>query len=181
MPRNPHKRRCQSPGCKAYAMRQLPDGTAANFCRSHLDHLLGPRHVGAPRGNLNAVKSGRYAHPVPTDKLDTLALELAKDPDLMPLFLSDQYSVLQERTGDVFTSLLLLYRMLQQLLPLLADHLFHIEVSRFIQQMPPEVRPRIEAIVWQHTLKLNPMKRLTDFREVRADIYKQYDYLDPDL
>ena len=117
MPRNPHKRRCQSPGCRAYAMRQLPDGAPADYCRSHLDPILGPRQAGPPKGNTNALKTGRYAFPVPKDKLDKLAFDLAQDPDRLPIFLAHQFKILHEGTGDVFKAFILYYRFLQQLLP----------------------------------------------------------------
>jgi hypothetical protein len=52
MPRNPNKRHCQTPVCRNWAMRSHV------HCRPHLDHLLGPRGAGAPRGNLNACKTG---------------------------------------------------------------------------------------------------------------------------
>ncbi|MGD8857605.1 MAG: hypothetical protein PVG33_14830 [Chloroflexota bacterium] len=35
-----------------------------NRCRSHLDPLLGPRGAGAPRGNLNALKTGEHINPI---------------------------------------------------------------------------------------------------------------------
>jgi hypothetical protein len=71
MPRNPSKRCFQTPRCNAFTMRSLPGGVKskpgqtklnedqpigpswggapANHCRSHLDHVLDPRNVGAPK------------------------------------------------------------------------------------------------------------------------------------
>ena len=51
MPRNPDKRRCAREGCKAWAMR------GAESRASHSRSVA----VGAPEGNLNALKHGFYA------------------------------------------------------------------------------------------------------------------------
>ena len=58
MPRNPNKKRCQIPNCRSWAMHEH------SHCRAHLDHQLGPRGAGPPKGNVNALKSGRYAKPL---------------------------------------------------------------------------------------------------------------------
>ena len=60
MPRNPHKTRCQTPNCRSWAMR------GRTHCRTHSDRELGPRNAGAPQSNLNALKDGQHAHPLPS-------------------------------------------------------------------------------------------------------------------
>ena len=178
MPRNPNKRRCQTKGCKAYAMRSLPGGAPANHCRSHLDHVLGRRNVGAPKGNLNAVKTGRYAHPVRNEILTSIALEITNDPDQMPAILSRELHKLYDRTGDVFASMYLMTRLIRQLLPLVADHMFHIELYNFLQNVPTISRPSMEAAIWSEALPLNPLKRLSALRE--ANEHLQFIINNPD-
>jgi len=50
MARNPDKKRCAHPGCRAWAKR------GQTLCASHSRSVK----VGAPRGNTNAVKHGFY-------------------------------------------------------------------------------------------------------------------------
>ena len=182
MPRNPNKRRCQTPGCKAYAMRSLPggapskpgqssigpsrDGIPANHCRSHLDHVLGRRNVGAPKGNLNAVKTGRHAHPLSKEKLESLSHEIAQRPNETPAILSREIYELFDRTGNSYNTIVLLARLSQQLLPLTADQRFHIELYNFIQQIHPESRAKTESLIWNLVMPLNPLDRLTSLREI---------------
>jgi len=68
MPRNPRKTRCQTPGCRSWAIR------GRTVCRSHLDDALGPRGGGAPQRNLNALKTGAHARPLAAADLHELAL-----------------------------------------------------------------------------------------------------------
>ena len=50
-------------------------------CRPHLDHELGPRGAGAPRGNLNAFKTGANINPFSKAQIQRIAHSLAQDPD----------------------------------------------------------------------------------------------------
>jgi len=77
MPRNPSKTPCAVPGCRNWSMR---DHT---HCRAHHisssvgarpDAELGPRSVGAPGGNLNALKHGRYSNPLSESDLERLVV-----------------------------------------------------------------------------------------------------------
>ena len=77
MPRNPSKTPCAVPGCRNWSMR---DHT---HCRAHHisssvgarpDAELGPRSVGAPCGNLNALKHGRYSNPLSEADLERLVV-----------------------------------------------------------------------------------------------------------
>jgi hypothetical protein len=154
MPRNPNKRCCQTPGCNAWAMRSLPGsgnttpaqaggtpaqagGTPANHCRSHMGPILGPHRVGAPKRNLNALKTGRCAlsmtgHPLSKGNLELTAHLIAQKPHQIAEILSGHINLIHSRTGDAYLSLLLLARLTQQLLPLEAGHRFHLGLSDFL-------------------------------------------------
>ena len=167
MPRNPNKRRCQTPGCSAWAMRSLPDSgntSLANHCRSHMDHILGPHRAGAPNHNLNALKTGRYAHPLSKENLKLTAHAVAQDPHTITEILSGHINNLHSRTGDAYLTLLLLNRLTHQLLPLVADHRFHLELSDFLKSLPPASRPSTETTVWKYALPFGPFDRLSFLR-----------------
>lgn len=57
MSRNPDKKKCAHPGCRAWAKR------GETVCSSHCK----PSRVGAPRGNVNAVRHGLYGAGSPGD------------------------------------------------------------------------------------------------------------------
>ena len=63
MPRNPDKRRCSTPDCRAWAMRD----SDPPLCASH-----SPGLSGAPLGNRNALTHGYYASTLHPDDLATL-------------------------------------------------------------------------------------------------------------
>ena len=67
MPRNPDKRRCSEPGCRAWAMR----GSDPPLCASHIPD----RGAGAPEGNRNAFVHGFYASALHPDDLATIEEE----------------------------------------------------------------------------------------------------------
>jgi hypothetical protein len=64
MPRNPDKKPCQIPDCRAWAVR----GTDPPLCASHAG-----RAVGAPLGNQNRTTHGFYASGYRSDEIDDLA------------------------------------------------------------------------------------------------------------
>ena len=70
MPRNLNKTPCQVPGCRSWAMR------GHTHCRAHRDDELGPRGAGAPSGNLNALKHGHHAQPLPLPDVKHLARQI---------------------------------------------------------------------------------------------------------
>ncbi len=161
MPRNPNKRRCQTAGCNAWAMRSLPgSGNAqagrlrpANHCRSHMDHILGPHRAGAPKHNLNALKTGRYSHPLSKENLKLTAHALAQDPHTTTEILSGHINNLHSRSGDAYLTLLLLNRLTQQLLPLVADHRFHLELSDFLSSCYRQPATRFTTWYGNHDLE----------------------------
>ena len=174
MPRNPNKRRCQTPGCSAWAMRYLPGSgntVPANHCRSHMDHILGPHRAGAPKGNLNALKTGRYAlsttgQALSKENLQLIAHAIAQNPHQVAEILSGHINLIQRLTGDAYLTLLLLTRLSERLLPLIADHRFHLELSDYLKTISPDLRPSFEATVWKHALPFNPIERLTLLRGI---------------
>ncbi len=174
MPRNPNKRHCQSPGCNAWAMRYLPgSGKAlpANHCRSHMDHILGPHRSGAPKRNLNALKTGRYAlsktgQPLSTENVEFTAHAIAKKPHQIAEILSGHIKLIHGRTGDAYLTVLILARLTALLSPLLADHRFHLELADFLETLPPAARPDMEATIWKYALPFNPFDRLKFLRGV---------------
>ncbi len=77
MPRNPRKRRCSIPDCKAWAMRD----TIPPLCASHI-----PGKAGAPEGNRNALLHGFYTgtlHPDELDALDAQAIDSSLDGEIL--------------------------------------------------------------------------------------------------
>ena len=156
MPRNPNKRRCQTAGCNAWAMRSLPgsvNSTPTNHCRSHMDHILGPHRAGAPKHNLNALKTGRYSHPLSKENLKFTAHALAQDPHTITEILSGHINNLHSRSGDAYLTLLLLNRLAQQLLPLVADHRFHLELSDFLSSCYRQPATRFTTWYGNHDLE----------------------------
>ena len=157
MARNPNKKRCQIPNCRSWAMRDQ------SHCRSHLDPQLGPRHAGAPKGNFNALKSGRYANPLTADELQTLAHQLSGQPDSMPNNLAStlEFAVqsIQSRATSPLHTMILLARLINQLLPYMADIEYAAGLEAFMQRLPPEKRPSIQSQIWKYALPLNPLQR----------------------
>ena len=64
MPRNPDKRPCSQPGCRAWAVRD----SDPPLCAAHIPDSLG----GAPLGNRNALTHGFYASTLHPDDLATI-------------------------------------------------------------------------------------------------------------
>ena len=149
-------------------MRSLPgsaNAVPANHCRSHMDHILGPHRAGAPKGNLNAVKTGRFAQPAWRTQFSQ-AESAQPNPHQAAEILSGHITRIQDRTGDAYLTLLLLARLTEQLLPLVADHRFHLELSRFLNSLPPASRPSMEKTVWKYAAPYNPFDRLTLLRGI---------------
>jgi hypothetical protein len=60
MPRNPNKRPCSVPGCRAWAIRDLDPPRCVSHTYGQDSPLPGPR-IGAPPGNHNHLVHGFYA------------------------------------------------------------------------------------------------------------------------
>jgi hypothetical protein len=141
MPRNQRKTRCRKPGCRSWAMR----GRA--LCRSHLDHELGPRGAGAPRRNLNALKTAAHARPLAAADLHTLAKALVRLPDQLPELVAAALQSIHARTGDPYKTLVAFQSSLTRLLLLVDVHLFAAEIEAVGSRLPPSERGAFLAAV----------------------------------
>jgi hypothetical protein len=154
MPRNRNKKPCQVPGCRAWAMR------GHTRCRSHHDPELAPRGGGAPQGNLNALKTGDGAHPLPVPDLHLLAGQVVRQPDQLPDLLDLVARSIHSRTGDPLKTLVALRSVLADLIPQVAVALFKAEFNALLGRLPPSqqgsvlhaVRKQVERIAPETTL-----------------------------
>ena len=173
MPRNPNKRRCQTPECRNWAMR----GRA--HCRPHLDHELGPRGAGAPRGNLNAFKTGANINPLSRPQIQRLAHSLAEDPDRFRDHLVQLVDDIHTRTSTrsaacpdsippALKAVIALDAVLHQLIYFLAQGLFTAELDDMLKEFPPASRADVRARLWLAALPLPPLQRLLEIRRYRA-------------
>ena len=82
MSRNPNKTYCTMPGCRNWAMR------GHERCRWHTTEASttqdGARGPGAPLHNLNALKHGASANPLPSAALRELIAAILSDADDLP-------------------------------------------------------------------------------------------------
>jgi len=167
MPRNPNKTHCTYPGCPNWAMH------GHTLCRAHRDAELGPRGAGAPQGNLNALKHGRHAHPLPPPDLENLALCTVEQPEQFPLQLGLAAQSIQARTGDPFGLLVALHRLLSQLIPLVAARLFESELHALSHQIPPPAYTRIQTLI-HHTIPHDrPARKLLLLRTLKKQLAEQ--------
>ena len=164
MPRNPNKTRCQVPGCRNWAMR------GHTRCRAHRDAELGPRPVGAPRGNLNALKTGNHTHPLPEPELSHLARQLAGEPDLLPYHLGLTAQSIHSRTRDPHQTLLAFRATLTHLLPYAAHHQLAVECDHFLQRFSPCHREKVRRIVLTVLRPCAPRLQLPTFRSLVAEV-----------
>lgn len=160
MPRNPNKGRCQIPRCKAWAMR---DHT---HCRPHRDLELGPRGAGAPKGNLNALKTAANAHFLPEPELKQLGYEIAQDADFLKKYLIQLLEEVDRCADTPIKTLLLYTRLLQQLTPVVSNNLFMVELKDYLQRLPPSRRSAFQTTIWKHAILRDPMSRLDFLRGV---------------
>ena len=162
MPRNPNKRPCQVPSCRSWAMR------GHTRCRAHRDAELGPRHGGAPRHNLNALRTGRDAHPLPPGERTHLVGQLISDPEQLPLHLQPVIASMHARTGDPFKTLVALRAALAELLPLLAQALFATEFEELLHRLPPDQRSVFATTALRHASSFPPEAGLNFLRALAA-------------
>ena len=134
MPRNPNKKRCEVNGCRAWAMR------GHRRCRAHRDDELGPRGAGALPGNLNAVKHGRHAHPLPVEKLENLANALLEQPDDLPDRIGLMAEKLMGRAQDPLRLLIALRKLIDDLTAEVASRLYMSEMAELMEALPSDKR-----------------------------------------
>jgi len=165
MPRNPHKSCCQVPGCRAWAMH------GDVHCRAHRDSEIGPRGGGAHHGNLNALKTGADAHPLGWPALDRLTLQITTDPDCLPDLVAgltrDFYALTHQ---DPHKTLAALRAVLRYLVPAVADARLAARVDAFLDQVSPEMRPKVQVTLWKHILRLPLDQRLVLLDAVVAKV-----------
>ena len=165
MPRNPHKTRCQTPNCRSWAMRGRTH--CHSHSRSHSDLELSPRGAGAPQGNLNALKDGQHAHPLPRPDLRVLARQIAQEPDDLPLHIGRALQSLPSQARDPLKALRALNLIISELIPLVAGNLFAAELESFLQHFPPSRRPHHRAAIWRETLYGDFENSLTALRDLK--------------
>jgi hypothetical protein len=152
------------PGCRAWAMRDHV------HCRSHRDRELGPRNAGAPYGNLNAAKHGRYTKRQSADKLRRMAHEIAQDPEHLPRYINKTVRELHALSPCPTITLLFLRKMLAPLVQVLAEALFTAELDAFLEELAPHNRPSVKSHLWKSSIKLPPVERLMMLRQVLEEI-----------
>ena len=161
MPRNPHKTRCTVPGCRNWAMR---DHTR---CRAHRNADLGPGSGsgGAPAGNLNALKTGRRAHPLDGDQLSAANDALFHDPADLPARMAALTALLLSRTGEPFLLLVALRATISQLIDACAGRIFERELADALAPLPASLRARHYARICALAAALDPEQRLWMLRD----------------
>ena len=135
-------------------------------CRSHRDAELGPRGAGAPPRNLNALKTGLDAHPMPRPGVRLLAHQLVQEPDRLPGRLHHEVQSIHTRTGDPFKTLVTLRALVNDLTPRVANELFTAELDAALQVLPPSLRTHFQVTVWKHALRRPPQEKLLLLRSM---------------
>ena len=167
MPRNLNKTPCHVPGCRSWAMR------GHTHCRAHRDDELGPRGAGPPSGNLNALKHGHHAQPLPLPDVKHLARQIIEQPDDLPFHIGLVVQSLQARTGDPLATLIVLRRLLSQLANLVATGLLASEFQALLQALPPELHARARATVAKLAPRRNPIETIRFLRNVKKQLLEQ--------
>jgi hypothetical protein len=150
----------------------------AEHCRSHRDHELGPRGAGAPKGNLNALKTGEYATMPTFPALGKLGLAIARDPEHLPEQIaqaqpSGQLTLeIHGRSGDPIKTLEILRRIFPNLIPHIADSIFLVELERYLPKLPEEYRAGFLNVLYKTALPLSPEYRVRLLREIVGKISK---------
>ena len=143
MSRNPNKTYCTMPGCRNWAMR------GHERCRWHTTEASttqdGARGPGAPLHNLNALKHGASANPLAQAKLEELIASVLAGGDDLPYQLGLAVQSIHDRTGDAFSTLLALRRLLAQVIPAVAGQLFSTELRALLEPLPEQARDRTVA------------------------------------
>ena len=166
MPRNPDKKPCPYPACRAWAMRDR------DYCRSHLDHVLGPRRAGAPIGNVNALKSGKYARPIPSKDIDELASLLLLNPEQFVYHIAQTAKSIHGRSDDALKSTMLFGRLLSNVLSRMAEITYESEFEEALQRLPVDRRPGFKKVVSKHSRRFTPIKRLIYLRTMVEKIFE---------
>jgi hypothetical protein len=139
-------------------------------CRSHRDRELGRRGGGAPPGNLNALKSGRHAHPVSLPALELLAGQIVDQPDLLPDHIAAIVRSIQDRTRDPHKTLLAFRAALPDLTSLVAKDLFVVEANALLRQAPPSRRDSLLRVIKRNARGQEPGAALRTLRTLAPEL-----------
>jgi hypothetical protein len=142
-------------------------------CRAHRDDELGPRAAGAPRGNLNTLRTGEHAHPLPPLDLQRLARQIARDPKQLPYQIGLAAQAIQSRTGDPVKTLIVLEATVRQLRPAVAEALFATELATWLQRLPAAHQERATEIVAKSAQRLDPQQQLAFLRGVIGELNRR--------
>jgi hypothetical protein len=136
-------------------------------CRAHRSAELGPGGGGAPTGNLNALKTGRHAHPLAGDELSTTSDALLEQPADLPERMAALTRLILSRTGDPISTLVALRALFTQLIEACAARAFERELDAALDALPSTVRllyrARIDALAIHH----DAMGRLSLLRAIQ--------------
>jgi hypothetical protein len=158
-------------------------------CRAHRasssvgvrrDAEPGPRTVGAPGGNLNALKHGRYSNPLPELDLERLVVVATQEPDDLAYHIALLVRAIEDRIGDPsseagppgsrsFRTLLVVNRALAKLVDRLASTLLRAEIAETLSVLPPGVRERVQAELEALTSRTSPARALSLLKKVRRE------------
>ncbi len=144
-----------------------------NRCRSHRDKELGPRGAGAPVGNLNAFKSGKYADLPALPTLSKLAISIARDPEHLPEQIAQLTLDIQGRSGNPAKVLSILSRILPNLIPHIHESTFYIELERALPQYPGHFQANFLNALYKWALPMSPEDRVKFLRILVDKISKK--------
>jgi hypothetical protein len=148
VPHNPNKTPCAAPNCHNWAMH----GQA--YCRSHRNAELGAGGAGAPDGNLNALKTGRRAHPLPGDQLAAASNAILERPGELPERMAELTRLILSRVDDPILILVALRSLFAQLVEACAARAFERELDLALDGLPAHLRllyrAQIDALSLQH-------------------------------
>ena len=169
MPLNPNKKRCAVSGCNAWAMR------GHTHCRAHRDaepgsrrqRGAGARGAGAPPNNLNALRHGRYSHPLPDLDLQRLAAGIVEQPDDLPYRVGLAVQSIHARAGDPALTLVATSRLLSQLASQVAAALFDRRLQAYLCDLPAPLRERVRSTFERLAAVHSPVERLLLLKKIK--------------
>ena len=130
--------------------------------------------MGAPTGNLNALKHGCHSHPLPLPDLERLATAaISGEPGDFARQIDLAVRAIQARTGwsdasgDPFLTLVALRRLLTQLAALVAGNLFDVELQAATELLPAPTRAYLHGRITRHAALLEPEARLLLLRKIK--------------
>jgi hypothetical protein len=127
------------------------------------------RPVGAPRGNLNAIRHGADAHPLSTMRLEQLAAAIAARPGDLATHLLPAIRDIQDRAPDDYRALVAVRVLAEALIDLIADNLFRQELRQALQPLPSPARERYCEHIQHLAARMHPQERLSFLRKKLHD------------